>query len=167
MIYIENLKEKVSQKKQSEIGRALLQKGLKTEYDMRDMPMILSGSYGKPYFAFHSDIHFNISHCDIAVVCILSRKPVGIDVEKIKSFDEELARYVTNPKEFEDLIKSDNPALAFTILWTKKESFMKLTGSGLTSKEEIQNILSDNRVKFDSIINETGGYVITSCEYIA
>ena len=163
MIYIEELKEAISQKKQSEIGRSLLTKGLRIEYGLSELPDIASGEFGKPYFPNYPDIHFNISHCDRAVVCFLSDKPVGIDVESIRKFDKELAEYILNPEEFESILKSCNPSLAFTIIWTRKESFCKLTGQGLNTREEIRNILTDFSVNFNTVIHEAGGYIITSC----
>lgn len=163
MIYIEELKEAISQKKQSEIGRSLLAKGLRIEYGLSELPDIASGEFGKPYFPNYPDIHFNISHCDRAVVCFLSDKPVGIDVESIRKFDKELAEYILNPEEFESILKSYNPSLAFTIIWTRKESLCKLSGQGLNTREEIRNILTDLSVNFNTIIHEAGGYIITSC----
>ena len=163
MIYIEELKEAISQKKQSEIGRSLLTKGLRIEYGLSELPDIASGEFGKPYFPNYPDIHFNISHCDKAVACFLSDKPVGIDVESIRKFDRDLAEYVSSPEEFEAILKSQNPSLAFIILWTKKESYCKLSGKGLDNKKEIQEILLNNTTQFQTIINEAGGYILTSC----
>ena len=88
MIYIEELKEEISQKEQSIIGRKLLLRGLKLEYGIEELPEISFEKYGKPYFLNYPKIHFNISHCDKAVTCILSKRPVGIDVESIKPFDK-------------------------------------------------------------------------------
>lgn len=163
MIYLEKLKQKVSQQEQTLIGRKLLLRGLQMEYGLSEIPEISFGIYGKPYFKTLGEIHFNISHCDRGVVCIVSDNNVGIDIECINPFDEELAEYVANQEELKVILNHPNPALAFTILWTKKESLCKLTGKGIDTRKEIQEILSLNPVKFQTIINEAGGYVITSC----
>lgn len=164
MIYIEELREKVSQKQQSIIGKKLLLKGLEYEYGISLLPRIILGEFGKPFFIDYPKIHFNISHCDKAVACILSSHPVGIDVECIKELDIDLAKYISSEEEFNKIITSLNPALAFTKLWTEKESYCKLTGQGLDSRDVIRDILKNNPSKFNTIINETGGYVVTSCQ---
>ena len=163
MIYIEELKDRISQKEQSEIGRKLLLRGLQIEYGLSELPEIVFGEYGKPYFKSHPEIHFNISHCPKAVVCAINHEHIGVDVECINQFDEELAHYISSKNEFENILSSPDPSLSFTILWTRKESYLKLTGQGLSSRKEIQEILQDNPYKFQSIINEAGGYVVTSC----
>lgn len=162
MIYIEELKEKISQTKQSEIGRRLLLRGLQIEYGLSVLPEISFGECGKPFFPAYPFIHFNISHCDKAVACIISNKRVGIDVETINPFDKELAQYICSPQELESVMNHPDQALAFTILWTKKESFCKLTGKGLNTRKEIQE-LSINETLFNIYINEEKGYVTTVC----
>lgn len=163
MIYIEELKEEISQKEQSIIGRKLLLRGLKLEYGIEELPEISFEEYGKPYFLNYPKIHFNISHCDKAVTCILSKRPVGIDVESIKPFDKELAEYISTDHELASILESPDPSIAFTVIWTKKESYCKLTGRGLDTRKEIQEILFNNPTVFHSSINEAGGYVVTSC----
>ena len=163
MIYIEELKEKISQKEQSDIGRKLLLSGLQMEYGLKEIPEVSYGKYGKPFFKTFEEINFNISHCERGVVCIISDKTVGIDIECINPFDRDLAEYVCTPEEMSFILSSSDPALAFTILWTKKESYCKLTGKGIDTRKDIQEILTSNPAFFHTMINQTGGYVITSC----
>lgn len=163
MIYIEELNTKVSREEESLVGRKLLLKSLQIEYGISELPEISFGNYGKPFFKAYPDIHFNISHCNKAVVCSLSDKPIGIDVECINPLDEELAQYVCSPQELDFILKNRKPAIAFTVLWTKKESYLKLTGEGLPSRQKIQNILNGISVHFSTLVNESKGYAITSC----
>lgn len=163
MIYIEELTQNTSQKEQSKIGRKLLLRGMHIEYGLPEIPEVSFGEFGKPYFKSHPDIHFNISHCDKAVACIISDKPVGIDVECINPFDKDLSEYICNDEELKWILNNHDPALAFTILWTKKESYCKLTGKGLDNRKAIQEIFQISSPLFHTIINETGGYVLTSC----
>ena len=170
MIYIEELKIDTSQKEQTRIGRQLLLRGLQMEHGITELPAISLGLFGKPFFPDYPGIHFNISHCRRAVVCIISDKNVGIDVECIDQFDQDLAQYISNPREFETIINSGNPALAFTICWTRKESYCKLTGKGLDTRKEIQNILINNTAIFHTIIKEKdslgeAGCIISYCHF--
>ncbi|MDE6105574.1 MAG: 4'-phosphopantetheinyl transferase superfamily protein [Bacteroidales bacterium] len=160
---INEVKGSGSQKVLSEIGRKLLLRGLQTEYGLSEIPEISFGTFGKPYFKSHPDIHFNISHCDKAVVCALSDSVVGVDVEAIRPFDREMAEYVSAPEELEAILASTDPALAFTLLWTRKESYSKLTGQGLDTPKEIREILIANHALFHTTVNEAGGYIVTLC----
>src|SRR5690554_797379 len=48
-------------------------------------------NYGKPYLKDWDEFHFNISHSGKWVVCAISNKPVGIDVERIKDLNIKIA----------------------------------------------------------------------------
>lgn len=144
----------------------LLQKGLKLEYGISEPPLFQYNEFGKPSLAHYPGIHFNMSHCKRAVACLLSNQPVGIDVEEITSFDPDVVRYVLNRKEYERVISSNNPAVEFTILWTMKESLIKLTGKGIDDKH-LPNLLQDSlKQDFQTTVNREKGYVITSCSHI-
>ena len=142
----------------------LLKDALKSEYGMEQVPEFSYSEHGKPFFASHPDIHFNLSHCKKAVACALSPKPIGIDVERIRPFDKELAAYVCAPSELETLLNSPEPELEFTLLWTKKEALCKLRGDGLPSRTDLQNLLLHCPYVFSTTVNREKGYVLTSCE---
>lgn len=151
-------------KVQSALAFRLLETALRTEYSLNEVPEFTFNENGKPFFLSHSPIHFNLSHCDKAVVCALNSRPVGIDVETIRAYDRELAQYISSPEEFEAIENSDDPALAFIVMWTKKESLCKMTGEGLSGKETIRNLLKTTSVRFETIINRLKGYVVTYCQ---
>lgn len=146
---------------QNVLAYRLLVKALKEEFDLRTVPEFSLLENGKPYFKEYPDIHFNISHCSRAVACAVSTRPVGIDVECINPFDEELASYVLNEEEYDTIIKSGRPDIEFTILWTCKESLCKFSGRGLPTQEEIRCILSKHQAKIETVVNECGGYVMS------
>ena len=80
-----------------------------------------------------------MSHCKYAVACAVSNEPVGIDAEVIKeNVKDDLARYVLSDEELEDLTP-----LKFTRLWTMKEAVVKLSGRGITGKEQLRPLLDD------------------------
>ena len=84
-------------------------------------------------------------------------KPVGIDIEEIQ-FDENLAKVIFNPEELEAVRSADEPAVKFTELWTRKESFLKLTGEGL--RDNLKDVLSDAEgVVITTNINRFAGYI--------
>lgn len=119
-------------------GLELLAFGLKTLYDIHDMPMISHGTHGKPFFPYREDIHFNISHCDGLVVCAISDAPVGVDVERIAPVSGNLLKRVLTVEELDQL--SGHPRDGgeylekFYRFWTLKESAVKESGKGLSQE---------------------------------
>ena len=93
-------------------------------------------SYGKPYLS-HNPLNFNVSHSgDMAAFAFFLESEIGVDIEKIKDdFDAlELARHFFSKNEIESLEKQPKAELsrAFYRCWTRKESFIKAEGSGLS-----------------------------------
>ena len=73
-------------------------------------------------------IDFNLSHSGDRVMCVISDRRVGCDVEEITKSDGIANRFFT---ENEAKLATDNPQM-FTRIWTLKESFIKTTGEGLS-----------------------------------
>ncbi|MDQ2087638.1 4'-phosphopantetheinyl transferase superfamily protein [Herbivorax sp. ANBcel31] len=92
-----------------------------------------TGEYGKPYLKGVDDFHFNISHSGKWVVCAISDRPVGVDVEKIKHLDIKIADRFFSKKEIDDLYRLEESERLqyFFDLWTLKESYIKADGRGL------------------------------------
>lgn len=78
---------------------------------------------GKPALA-HGP-HFSLSHAGDAVVCAVSEREVGADIEPARQMPPAMRRKVLSPAEQE----RPDDQLLFT--WVAKESFVKLTGEGL------------------------------------
>lgn len=140
----------------------LLCEGLQKEYGITEKPLFEYGEHGKPVLAGHPDIHFNMSHCREAVVCYVSDQPVGIDVEAVRDYKESLARHTMNDEEMVLISASDNPALAFTRLWTMKEAVQKLSGRGLV--DDMKNILKNLPSELTTTVSPDGRYVYSICK---
>lgn len=91
-------------------------------------------SMGKPYLINHPDIHFNISHSEHVVACVVADEPVGLDVQfcNVKNI-QKLAKKVLSIEEMEQWKKSECSEEVFLEFWTKKESYLKFTGEGIRS----------------------------------
>ncbi len=123
--------QKVDQKL-SVLAYVLLHYGLKNEYAITENIVFSYSAKGKPFLTHYPQIHFNISHCRNGVICAIHTRAVGVDIETVAAYDAELAGHVCNEHELKLINKSDNKALAFTKIWTIKESLMKKTGAGLS-----------------------------------
>lgn len=123
---------------------------------------------GKPYLLHHPEIYFSISHSGRLAVCAASDKPVGIDAQEIRSYDAGIATLAFSAKERAWLAGQSDGDRAFTRLWTRKESYLKMTGEGITV--DLQDIslepyeYTDGRAKpflFDE--TEISGHMICAC----
>ena len=126
----------------------LLKQALREQEGILDNPIFEYGEHGKPSIVGHPELHFSLSHCKEAAVCVLSRRPVGIDVESIGRYSESVARYA---------------GLAFIRLWTMKESLLKLTGEGINDnmKETLKNAKAE---WFTTTERIDKNYLYTVCE---
>ena len=92
---------------------------------------------GKPYQKNNFKLHFNLSHSDqMALLGFVLHTPIGVDIELIKSDIEfeTVAEHFFSAYEVKTLLslpKSQRPE-AFFNAWTRKESFIKATGDGLS-----------------------------------
>ena len=143
-------------RKQCAMAYLLLCKGLRQEYGITERPVFEYSEHGKPQIVGHPDIHFNISHCREAVLCVVSDQPVGCDIESIREYKESLARYTMNDTELEKILHSPHPEQAFIRLWTMKEALLKLTGEGI--RNDIKDVLTGHEA-FQTIENPEKGYI--------
>lgn len=94
------------------------------------------GLRGKPYLET-SPLCFSISHCNNIIVCIISERNVGIDIEEVKKINRFIVSKALTQKEQEELKKVQAELLDkkneyFFRLWTLKEALMKTIGDGLS-----------------------------------
>lgn len=88
------------------------------------------GEYGKPFLAHVPDVHFNLSHAGVICTCAVSDDPVGVDVETCREVIDGVARRCFQECELTWLYAQPDVDEAFTRLWTRKESYLKLLGTG-------------------------------------
>ena len=103
------------------------------------------GATGKPDVAIPSgrrQIQFNMSHSDAVGLYAVSRfRRVGIDVERMRRLPDfaSLAQRMFAPDEQRVLqgLPDAQRTAAFFRFWTRKEAYLKATGQGLASVEEM------------------------------
>ena len=84
---------------------------------------------GKPVV---DGLYFNVSHAGDYVVGVLSDAEVGCDIEKAVNAPLEIAEHYFYSSEREYIETAADPGKAFFTLWTLKESYMKMTGRGMS-----------------------------------
>ena len=128
-------------------GAYLLLKTLLLEENISN-PVFKTGKYGKAYIDNYNDFHFNLSHSGKMVLCAISDKQVGADIEYIDpEIDLNIAKNYFFNKEYESIMKSDNPSDEFFKYWVLKESYMKYTGFGMNLELNSFEILIEDEIK--------------------
>lgn len=96
---------------------------------------------GKMYFPYENRFYVNLSHSGDYAACALDSKEVGIDVEGVRQYQENVLRRISSEEEmqsFSALKKEEEKNSAFTRLWTRKESAAKLSGEGIAGLLSVQ-----------------------------
>ncbi len=147
----------------------LLWEGLSREYGVESAPLFDFGSHGKPMLRDDPGLHFSLSHSGNAVLCALDRRPVGADIEMIRHHNLEHLLSVFSDRERASIEQAASPELCFTRLWTRKESYLKLTGEGLTGTKALREIPTEDNgsVLFETVVREAEDFVYSVCQWAA
>ena len=147
----------------------LLWDGLSREYGAENAPLFDILSHGKPVLRGCPDLHFSLSHSGNAVLCALDRHPVGADIEMIRRRSLEHLLSVFSDRERTSIEQAASPELCFTRLWTRKESYLKLTGEGLTGTKALREIPTEDTdmVHFETVIREAEDFLYSVCQWTA
>lgn len=99
------------------------------------------GHKGKP--SANVPLYFNLSHSGQYVLCAVSDKPIGVDIEQIKPFRAGmLARYFTETEAAyvwgdmtpsSETVTDSEICARFYRTWTAKEAYVKMTGTGIST----------------------------------
>lgn len=104
---------------------------------------VLKTCNGKPYFK-NNNVYFSLSDKDNVVVGVISKRPVGIDIERL-TFRPSVVKYFFNSKEQELIENAKDKEYLFTKIWVMKEAILKMRGLTL---ESIREIDTTKRSKF-------------------
>ncbi len=143
-------REKIKNYKQKKSRVESLGAGLLLEYVLKqygfDNGQIHWRENGKPEA---EGFCFNLSHSNEIVICAIAEKAVGCDVERIKSAPMEVARRYFSAKEYQHLTEKEEDLREeeFYRIWTMKESYVKMTGEGLTLPMDDYEIIFADEVK--------------------
>lgn len=89
---------------------------------------------GKMFFPREDKFYVNLSHGGDYAACALAPTDVGIDLEPVRRYRENVAKRICSAEEMQELLKEkkeEEQNRQFTKLWTRKESMAKLSGEGI------------------------------------
>ena len=130
---------------------------------------ISCGEGGKPRIAGGPE--FSLSHSGERVLCALSDEAVGADLQQLRPYNPALARRFFTGAEAAWLEEQRERDQAFSLLWSLKESYVKLLGSGIAGvhlDSFTVRVLSDGRAWIDGSNAKLwyavcDGYVMAVC----
>ncbi len=159
---------------QSAVAYLLLEELVGADDDKGELPPFSYGANGKPYVAELPRLHFNMSHCRKAVMCaVADNSPelcgeVGCDIEEIPDrIDEDLMPLCFSEKEQRAIRQAEWPELEFAKMWTCKEAFVKMLGTGLT--DDLPGLMRTAEAAstiFHTAACCTGGYAYSVCRRV-
>ena len=132
-----------------------------TSYKLDPRPTFLYNEHGAP--SLPDGPYFSISHSKLGIAVAISDEPIGIDIEAIRPLNEGLVQKTMNPQEQAQIAAAANPAQEFIRLWTRKEAYVKMLGTGIIS--DMHQILQDTEaLQWHEIVDINKGYICTICE---
>ncbi|MFW6022140.1 MAG: 4'-phosphopantetheinyl transferase family protein [Halanaerobiaceae bacterium] len=116
---------------------------------------VLKDNNSAPYIAQYPDINCTISHSYPFCIAVVSRKNIGIDIEKIFLPETSLVNYYFNKKEKEvlkDFENAEEYSRKAIVSWTRKEAVSKVLRLGM--KMDFKNLdTTEDKVYNDYIEN--------------
>ena len=144
--------------------------------ELLDLKMYYGGN-GKPYLENYP-FYFNLSHSGNYVVCAISPREVGVDIQEYRQVDmERLAKRFFSKEEQNALkvcTKGKEQYELFYQLWTRKEAYGKLTGEGIAAVIDKSTLLKEGTFTVaEAEANpqlfwqewKLDGYAIALCQY--
>jgi 4'-phosphopantetheinyl transferase len=132
-----------------------------TPYTLHSTPSFLYNEHGAP--SLPGGPYFSLSHSKRGIAVAISDEPIGIDIEAIRPLSEGLVQKAMNPQEQAQIAAAANPEQEFIRLWTRKEAYVKMQGTGIIS--DMHQILVDTEaLQWHEIVDIDKGYICTICE---
>ena len=128
--------ERIRKRKTWKSQMQSLAAGLLLEYALHQIGLsgkdltFLKNQDGKPYIKEMPQFFYNLSHSGEYVALVMDEYAVGIDIEREHKQSRKLAERFFAEEE-KAALRENWSEDAFTKVWTRKESFLKVTGFGM------------------------------------
>ena len=118
-------------KAQSLGAELLLIHAVRSVYPDAELPLrITVGELGKPELR-GIELEFSLSHSAGMVLCAISDRRVGADIQSRTAYNAALAERFFTKKEAAAIAQAADKDRMFTQTWAVKESYLKLLGTGM------------------------------------
>ena len=142
----------------------LVRHGIHKDLGLSNMEIcIAKNKWGKPYLVGYPDYHFSLSHSGSYVAFASDTNPIGVDIEEIKKPHDDIARRFFTEEEASYVAK--NGAEGFYEIWTKKEAYVKLLGTGFSTSISSFDVLTNPPASFQTRV--LNGYCLTVASKLA
>ena len=126
-----------------------------------------AGGHGKPRLK-KDGVFFNLSHAGAYAVGALSDVPVGVDVEQQNRFwqearNQKLAKRILTEAEWNWWKDAGDDPQELLRFWTRKESYVKMTGEGMTKAFHTVDTLHGKYYKEIPLGTIKDRYLISVC----
>lgn len=128
--------EKITRTQQKKNQLQSIYAGILLEYALKEIGVsgktltFQKNADGKPFIKELPEFHYNLSHSKEYAALVVDTQAVGIDVEEVRAGYQKLATRFFSEKEISFLLANWSDEL-FTKFWTRKESYLKVTGYGM------------------------------------
>ena len=137
-----------SKQKQCILSKIILKNIIEEKYHLVYQNLVFRhNKYGKPYI---DNINFNISHSHDYVIVGLSNNNIGIDIEKIRKINLNIAKQFCTKNEYDYIMNSSNKYYSFWQIYTLKEAYFKMIGKDLSNMKNIEFIIKDNQITINN-----------------
>lgn len=106
------------------------------------------GSHGKPFLRYYPEIHFSLSHSKDYAICSIGIEELGNDIEWVRGGKDNVAERFFAAEELawiKNAVDSKEKDERMFQIWTMKESFLKVTGFGMSlSLKDFAVIMEEN-----------------------
>lgn len=131
---------------------------------------IVFSAYGKPGLKDES-FHYSISHAFPLAAVVVSDALIGVDVERVRPYNEEVCRILFSPGEILSVkgTQTDHERdCMYTRIWTRKEAYAKAIGYGFAAGSPVYESMGQDRKCFSRTydLKECGMAIgcVTVCE---
>ena len=156
------IREKIDGKKhpkarqQSLAGYFLLFRAVNELFFKKEIKIYFNEN-GKPLCDF---CHFNISHSNEMVICVVSDEPIGVDIQQIKPVKQRHKYLGFNQKE-SDYVNQNADLISqrYTEIFTKKEAAIKMLGAAFKNAAQIDTFSKEYAFETE----KKGEFFVTVC----
>ena len=125
-------RSKIPSDKRLLLGAGILETKLPVPMTGEGEPQITYNEHEKPFLPEESHLYYNLSHSGHYTVMAVSSQLCGVDVEKVHVSFRSIAKHFYTETENRAVEDAQSPEDMFLRIWTRKESYLKMTGEGLS-----------------------------------